>query len=64
MSKISSKKIWVVGDRIGASGDDKQCLGTVINVNKKTITITWGNGLSAEYTPKQMQSYGFEPHTT
>jgi hypothetical protein len=58
--EISSKKIWKVGDRIGASGDDKQCLGTVINVNKKTITITWGNGQSAEYTPKQIQYYGYQ----
>jgi hypothetical protein len=62
MSEISSKKIWAMGDRIAASGDDKQSqsLGTVTGVNKKTITITWGNGLSAEYTPKQMQSYGYQ----
>jgi hypothetical protein len=60
MSKVSSKK-WVVGDRIAASGDDnQQSLGTVTDVNKKIITITWGNGLSAEYTPKQMQSYGYK----
>lgn len=60
MSKVSSKK-WVIGDRIAAIGDDNQAqsLGTVTNVNKKMITITWGNRLSAEYTPKQMQSYGY-----
>lgn len=79
MSKVSSKKIWAVGDRIAAIGDDNQAqsavlgrsqeeqlckraqsLGTVTDVNKKIITITWGNGLSAEYTPKQMQSYGYQ----
>lgn len=58
--EISSSEAWTIGDRIAASGDDKRkpSLGTVTGVNKK-ITITWQNGLSAEYTPKQMQSYGY-----
>lgn len=60
MSKYTN---FEVGDRIAATGDgyEKQSehLGTVTDVNKKIITITWGNGLSAEYTPKQMQSYGY-----
>jgi hypothetical protein len=57
-----SMKTWKIGDRIAAIGDDNQSqnLGIVTDVNKKTITITWGNGLSAEYTPKQMQSYGYQ----
>ena len=61
MSKYSVGD-FQVGDRIAASGDDKQSqhLGTVTDVNKKIITITWENGLSAEYTPKQMQSYGYQ----
>lgn len=57
--EISSSEAWTIGDRIAASGDDqrKPSLWTV-GVNKK-ITVTWQNGLSAEYTPKQMQSYGY-----
>lgn len=58
--EISSSEVWTIGDRIAASGDDKlhPSVGTVTGVNKK-ITVTWQNGLSAEYTPKQMQSYGY-----
>lgn len=46
---------WKVGDRIIASGDR---LGRVSSIDKK-ITITWENGLSAEYTPKQMQAWNY-----
>jgi hypothetical protein len=37
-----------------------QSLGKVTDVNKKIITITWENGLSAKYTPKQIQDYGYQ----
>lgn len=47
---------FTVGDRIIASGDR---LGRVSSINKK-ITITWENGLSAEYTPKQMQAWNYK----
>ena len=57
MSKYTS---FEVGDRVGANEDKRlNTLGTVTGVNKKIITITWKNGLSAEYTPKQIQSYGY-----
>lgn len=43
------------GDRIIAPGDK---FGTVSSVHRK-ITITWDNGLSAEYTPKQLQAWNY-----
>lgn len=46
-----------VGDRIITPANK---LGEVSSVHAKKITITWENGLSAEYTPKQMQSYGYQ----
>ncbi|MHC5731576.1 MAG: hypothetical protein ACYTXY_47345 [Nostoc sp.] len=45
-----------VGDRIIAPGG---YLGKVTSVSKK-ITITWENGLSGEYTPKQMQAWNYK----
>jgi hypothetical protein len=50
---------------LGSPQEEQLCkrsqnLGIVTDVNKKIITITWKNGLSAEYTPKQMQSYGYQ----
>lgn len=57
MSKISSKKIWVVGDRIITPANQH---GVVASVNKKKISITWENGLSGEYTPKQIQAYSYQ----
>ena len=55
MSKYSVGD-FEVGDRIIASGNR---LGVVSNITKK-ITITWENGLSAEYTPKQMQAWNYK----
>jgi hypothetical protein len=56
MNKISSKKIWVVGDRIITPSNQR---GLVTSADKK-IGITWENGLSDEYTPKQIQAYGYQ----
>lgn len=56
MSEISSKKIWVVGDRIITPANQH---GLVTSVDKK-IGITWENGLSGKYTPKQIQAYGYQ----
>ncbi|AFY51337.1 hypothetical protein Nos7524_5647 (plasmid) [Nostoc sp. PCC 7524] len=46
-----------VGERIIAPGGH---LGEVTSVHNKKITITWENGLSAEYTPKQMQAWNYK----
>ena len=63
MSEISSiassvyvleKKMWVVGDRIITPANQH---GVVASVDKKKIGITWENGLSGEYTRKQIQAY-------
>ncbi|AUB34201.1 hypothetical protein COO91_00075 [Nostoc flagelliforme CCNUN1] len=56
MSKYSIGD-FKVGDRIIASGNR---LGMVSSVHSKKITITWENGLSAEYTPKQMQAWNYK----
>nr|WP_229558042.1 hypothetical protein [Nostoc sp. XA010] len=45
-----------VGDRVITSGNR---LGVVSNITNK-ITITWKNGLSGEYTPKQMQAWNYK----
>jgi len=52
MSKVSSKKIWVVGDRIITPANQR---GLVTSADKK-IGITWENGHLGEYTPKQIQA--------
>jgi hypothetical protein len=62
MSKYSVEDFEVgvacfsVGDRIIASGNR---LGIVSDITKK-ITVTWENGLSGEYTPKQMQAWNYK----
>lgn len=56
MSEISSKKIWVVGDRIITPANQR---GLVTSADKK-IGITWENGHLGEYTPKQIQAYGYQ----
>ena len=55
MSKISSLE-WAVGDRIITPANQR---GLVTSAGKK-IGITWENGLSAKYTPKQIQAYGYQ----
>jgi len=62
MSKVSSKK-WVVGvacfsvgDRIITPANQR---GLVTSADKK-IGITWENGHLGEYTPKQIQAYGYQ----
>lgn len=55
MSKYSIGD-FEVGDRIIASGNR---LGVVSDITKK-ITVTWQNGLSSEYTPKQMQAWNYK----
>lgn len=46
---------YAVGDRIITPS---KRYGTVSSVRRK-ITITWDNGLSAEYTPKQLQAWNY-----
>ena len=48
---------FTVGDRIITPAKK---LGEVSSVRAKKITITWENGLSAEYTPKQLQAWNYE----
>jgi hypothetical protein len=47
---------YSVGDKIITPGGK---LGEVSSVQAK-ITITWDNGLSAEYTPKQLQAWKYQ----
>jgi hypothetical protein len=53
---ISSKKIWKVGDRIITPANQR---GLVTSADKK-IGITWENGHLGEYTPKEIQAYGYQ----
>jgi hypothetical protein len=46
-----------VGDRIITPAKK---LGEVSSVRAKKITITWENGLSGEYTPKQLQAWNYK----
>lgn len=47
---------YAVGDRIITPGGK---LGEICSVHPK-ISITWDNGLSAEYTPKQLQAWNYK----
>ncbi|OCQ92249.1 hypothetical protein BCD64_00075 [Nostoc sp. MBR 210] len=47
---------YAVGDRIITPSKK---IGCVSSVHKK-IAITWDNGLSGEYTPKQMQAWNYQ----
>jgi hypothetical protein len=62
MSEISSLRDatrtleWAVGDRIITPANQR---GLVTSADKK-IGITWENGHLGEYTPKQIQAYGYQ----
>lgn len=45
-----------VGDRIITPAKK---LGQILSVRAKKITVTWENGLSGEYTPKQLQAWNY-----
>ncbi|WP_189523630.1 hypothetical protein [Nostoc sp. PA-18-2419] len=55
MNKYSTSD-FLLGERIITPAKK---LGEVSSVQSKKITITWENGLSAEYTPKQLQAWNY-----